>query len=180
MADPIQHTNGPNVGGLPLGYRAWKEKTQKEDPTASVKRSDYRTATLAGTDNKFGSRFEARYDKFLNNGANSFLSSKGMQSVMGVAGSALDISKGFIPTQESKGKNPTGFEEQQIIGDAMTKVPIPIVQAAGIAYKGISQLAEATGGNVNRITKDDEENWNIGKGNRVFNNIIGTMFPGAG
>lgn len=99
---------------------------------------------------------------------------------MGAAGSALDVSKGLIPTQESKGKNPTGFEEQQIIGDALTKVPIPIVQAAGIAYKGISQLAEATGGNVNRITKDDEENWNIGKSNRVFNNIIGTMFPGAG
>jgi hypothetical protein len=99
---------------------------------------------------------------------------------MEAAGSTLDVSKGAIPTQESKGKNPTGFEEQQIIGDAMTKVPIPIVQAAGIAYKGISQLAEATGGNINRITKDDEENWNIGKGNRVFNNIIGTMFPGAG
>ena len=104
----------------------------------------------------------------------------GASTFMGAAGSVLDVSKGLISTQESKGKNPTGFEEQQIIGDAMTKVPIPIVQAAGIAYKGISQLAEATGGNINRITKDDEENWNIGKGNRVFNNIIGTMFPGAG
>ncbi len=162
-------------------YRQWRNSTNSTDKS----RKAYRTAFNTDFDNRKKSdptltKFGQRIDNFTNNGVNSFLSSKGMQGIMSGVGSALDVSKGFIPTQESKGKNPTGFEEQQIIGDAMTKVPIPIVQAAGLAYKGISQLAEATGGNVNRITKDDEENWNIGKSNRVFNNIVGTMFPGAG
>lgn len=162
-------------------YRQWRDSTNSTDKS----RKAYRTAFNTDFDNRKKSdptltKFGQRIDNFTNNGVNSFLSSKGMQGIMSGVGSVLDASKGFIPTQESKGKNPTGFETQQQIGDTLTKVPIPIVQAAGLAYKGISQLAEATGGNVNRITKDDEENWNIGKSNRVFNNIVGTMFPGAG
>lgn len=111
---------------------------------------------------------------------NGKLSGSGVQTAMGIAGSALDIVKGFVPTQESKGKNPTGFETQQAIGDAMTKVPIPIVQAAGLAYKGISMLAEATGGNTNKITKEQAEDLGISKGTRLANNIIGALHPGAG
>lgn len=112
--------------------------------------------------------------------ANSALGGKVGQGVMSAVGSALDIAKGFVPTQESKGKNPTGFETQQQIGDALTKVPIPIVQAAGLAYKGISMLAEATGGNTNTITKDQAEDIGISKGTRLANNIIGALHPGAG
>ena len=112
--------------------------------------------------------------------ANSALGGKVGQGVMGGVSSALDIAKGFVPTQESKGKNPTGFETQQQIGDALTKVPIPIVQAAGLAYKGISMLAEATGGNTNSITKEQAEDLGISKGTRLANNIIGALHPGAG
>ena len=111
---------------------------------------------------------------------NSALGGKVGQGVMGGVSSALDIAKGFVPTQESKGKNPTGFETQQQIGDALTKVPIPIVQAAGLAYKGISMLAEATGGNTNSITKEQAEDLGIKPGARLANNIIGTLHPGAG
>lgn len=111
---------------------------------------------------------------------NSDLGGKVGQGVMGGVSSALDIAKGFVPTQESKGKNPTGFEAQQQIGDALTKVPIPIVQAAGLAYKGISMLAEATGGNTNSISKEQAEDLGISKGTRLANNIIGALHPGAG
>lgn len=108
------------------------------------------------------------------------LSSNIGQGIMSGVGSALDVAKGFVPTQESKGKNPTGFEAQQAIGDTLTKVPIPIVQAAGLAYKGISMLAEATGGNTNSITKEQAEDIGISKGTRLANNIIGALHPGAG
>ena len=111
---------------------------------------------------------------------NSALGNNIGQGIMGGVSSALDIAKGFVPTQESKGKNPTGFETQQAIGDALTKVPIPIVQAAGLAYKGISMLAEATGGNTNSITKEQAEDLGISKGTRLANNIIGALHPGAG
>lgn len=110
--------------------------------------------------------------------ANSALGGKVGQGVMGGVSSALDIAKGFVPTQESKGKNPTGFETQQQIGDALTKVPIPIVQMAGLAYNEISMLAEATGTNVNTITKEQAEDIGIKPGARLANNIIGTLSPG--
>jgi hypothetical protein len=112
--------------------------------------------------------------------ANSALGSEKGQGFMGAAGSALDIAKGFVKTQAEKGKNPTGYETQQAIGDTLTKVPIPIVQAAGLAYKGISMLAEATGGNTNSITKEQAEDLGISKGTRLANNIIGALHPGAG
>lgn len=112
-------------------------------------------------------------------GINDALGSKKGQNTMSIVNSALDVAKGFVPTQESKGKNPTGFEAQQAIGDTLTKVPIPIVQAAGLAYKGVSMLAEATNSNVNTITKEQADNLDI-KGERIANNIVGTLFPFAG
>lgn len=110
---------------------------------------------------------------------NGALGSEKGQNAMSIVNSALDVAKGFVPTQESKGKNPTGFEAQQAIGDTLTKVPIPIVQAAGLAYKGVSMLAEATNSNVNTITKEQADNLDI-KGERIANNIVGTLFPFAG
>ena len=112
--------------------------------------------------------------------ANSGLGSGVGQGVMGVAGSALNVAKGFVKTQAEKGKNPTGYETQQAIGDALTKFPNPIVKAAGVAYKGVSMLAEATGGNTNMITKEQAGDIGISKGTRALNNIVGTLTPGAG
>ena len=129
---------------------------------------------LAGTRSTSKPPSGTNWKKF--NGA---LGSKVGSTAMGIVGSALDIAKGFVPTQESKGKNPSGFEYQQSIGNAMTKVPIPIVQAAGLAYKGVSMLAEATNSNVNTITKEQADNLDI-KGERIANNIVGTLFPFAG
>lgn len=111
---------------------------------------------------------------------NNALGSKAEGVTMSIAGSALDTAKGFVPTQESKGKNPTGYETQQAIGDALTKFPNPMVKAAGVAYKGISMLAEATGGNTNMITKEQAEDIGVSKGVRALNNIVGTLAPGAG
>lgn len=110
------------------------------------------------------------------NSAKDYLKTNGV----GLASSAVDFATSFIKTQEEKGKNPTGFQTQQKIGDALTKVPIPIVQAAGVAYKALSAVSEATGGNTNTITKDQAEDIGISKGTRLLNNIVGTLHPGAG
>ena len=139
------------------------------NPNLNASTTSYSKSQLAG----------AKTKSFMGK-VNSGLGSKIGQGVMGAAGSALDIAKGFVKTQAEKGKNPTGYETQQAIGDTLTKIPIPIVQAAGLAYKGISMLAEATGGNTNSITKEQAEDLGISKGTRLANNIIGALHPGAG
>ena len=139
------------------------------NPNLNASTTSYSKSQLAG----------AKLKNFVGK-ANSALGSEKGQGVMGAAGSALDIAKGFVKTQAEKGKNPTGYETQQAIGDTLTKIPIPIVQAAGLAYKGISMLAEATGGNTNSITKEQAADIGVSKGERLLNNIVGTLSPGAG
>ena len=171
MADPLTASQQT--------YKQWKKSNNLEDESRkaykSVFNSDFKTRQ---TSDPSLTKFGQKIDNFVHNGVNTALGGKVGQGIMGGVGSALDIAKGFVPTQESKGKNPTGFEAQQQIGDALTKVPIPIVQAAGLAYKGVSMLAEATGTNVNKITKDQAEDIGIKPGARLANNIIGTLSPG--
>lgn len=107
---------------------------------------------------------------------NGTLGSKVGQGVMGAAGGLMDAIP--IKTRADKGKNPTGYEAQQAIGDAMTKVPIPIVQTAGLAFKWISKLGEHFNANASTITKDRAEDIGIKPGARLANNIIGTLSPG--
>lgn len=181
--DPVQSGGAVNLTAPPPGYKAWK-KQQAEG--AATGRSDYRqalgeyvdTAQKAGQSNV--TKASVRFGNFMNNGVNSALKTNAAQGIMGAASAATDIMTSFIPTQESKGNNPTGFDTQQKIGDAMMKTPIPIVQAAGVAYKALSAISEATGGNTNTITKDQAEDLGISKGTRLLNNIVGTLHPGAG
>lgn len=168
-------------------YRQWRnaQKVDGKIPEGvNARRRDYRNAwnddfKERKKNDPTLTRFGQKTNNFMNNGVNTFLGGASGQKAMKGANSALDIAKEFVPTQESKGKNPSGFEYQQSIGDAMTKSPIPIVQAAGLAYKGVSMLAEATNSNVNTITKEQADNLDI-KGERIANNIVGTLFPFAG
>ena len=140
-----------------------------KNPNLIAPTQSYSKSALAGARIKNSSR-----------NTNNFLSSSKGSGIMGIANAAVDFGTSFVKTQEEKGKNPTGFDTQQKIGDAMTKVPIPIVQVAGVAYKALSAVAEATGGNTNTITKDQAEDIGISKGTRLLNNIVGTLHPGAG
>jgi hypothetical protein len=127
----------------------------------------------------FGQKFSklnGNFDAAFNKGIGAQLG--GIGGIASMASGAMDMIP--LTTQADKGKNPTGYETQQAIGDALTKVPIPIVQAAGVAYKALSKVAEATGGNTNTITKDQAEDIGISKAGRLANNIIGAISPGAG
>lgn len=109
--------------------------------------------------------------------ASDFLgSSKGQ----GIMSAATDLGNSFVKTQAQKGKNPTGYQTQQSIGNALMSFPHPIVQAAGAAFKAVSGIAEATGGNINTINKEQAKDLGISGGQRVLNNVLGTLHPGAG
>lgn len=140
---------------------------------------------LAGTPPAQNLTGMQKFAKFNGNLASKFdtgigKSLGGIGGIAGMAGNAIDFASSFIPSQESKGNNPSGFATQQKLGDAMTKVPIPIVQAVGVGYKALSAIAEATGGNANTITKDQADDIGVSKGARLANNIIGAIAPGAG
>lgn len=110
----------------------------------------------------------------------SSLNSEKSKNGMKFANSALNLTSNLIPTQESKGKNPTGYEAQQAIGDALTKFPNPIVKGIGVAFNAASQIGELTDTNISMMTKDQAQNWGIKPIDRFANNVIGTLAPTAG
>lgn len=116
----------------------------------------------------------AKISQGIGQGINSFSENGGMD----LLGAGLGLTASLV-SKDTK-HNPTGFEAQQQIGSALMKFPNPIVQAAGAAYTGLSQIAEAAGGNVNTITKEQADDIGLKKGTRLLNNIVGTLHPGAG
>ena len=106
------------------------------------------------------------------------LSSDAAKGIYKGIGTAADIGSSFIERDVTK--NPTGFDTQQKIGDALLKSGNPYAMAAGAAYKALSGIAEATGGNVNTITKDQSKELGISGIERVGNNVLGTILPGLG
>lgn len=109
---------------------------------------------------------------------NSALTSKFAQGVYSGIGAANDFGSQFIDQDPTK--NPTGYQTQQAIGDALLKSGNPYAMAAGAAFKTVSSIAEATGGNTSTITKDQASDLGIGKGERFLNNALGILLPGAG
>lgn len=99
-------------------------------------------------------------------------------NVASIIGAANDFGSQFIDQDPTK--NPTGYQTQQAIGDALLKSGNPYAMAAGAAFKTVSSIAEATGGNTSTITKDQASDLGIGKGERFLNNALGILLPGAG
>lgn len=116
----------------------------------------------------------AKISQGIGQGINSFSENGGMD----LLGAGLGMTASLVPKDTKH--NPTGFDTQQQIGSALMKFPNPIVQAAGAAYTGLSQIAEATGGNVNTITKEQKEDIGLSDTQRFFNNVVGAIAPGAG
>lgn len=105
------------------------------------------------------------------------ISSETAQGIYSGIGIATDIGNQFIDRDLTK--NPTGFQSQQAIGDALLKSGNPYAMAAGAAYKALSGIAEATGGNINTITKDQANEVGLSKWERFGNNVLGVI-PGMG
>lgn len=99
-------------------------------------------------------------------------------NVSSIIGAANDFGSQFIDQDPTK--NPTGYQAQQAIGDALLKSGNPYAMAAGAAFKTVSSIAEATGGNTSTITKDQASDLGIGKGEKFLNNALGILLPGAG
>ena len=178
--DPIQSDRN-NVGTAPLGsYRQEKKKQMAQ-------------SSLNSKDGKLPSDFsytrtDYRADKKENiqqrilQGQNASAFSDFMNSSIGsglLQGASLmtDIGNQFIDRDLTK--NPTGFDAQQNIGNALIKSGNPYAAIAGVAYKALSGVAEQFGGNVNTINKDQANEVGLSKWERFGNNVLG-MIPGMG
>lgn len=89
------------------------------------------------------------------------ISSETAQGIYSGIGAATDIATQFIDRDITK--NPTGFDAQQNIGNALIKSGNPYAAIAGVAYKALSGVAEQFGGNVNTINKDQANEVGLSK-----------------
>jgi hypothetical protein len=108
---------------------------------------------------------------------NTALTSGTAQKIYGGIGTAANIAGSFIDRDTTK--NPTGFDSQQAIGNAMLKSGNPYLMAAGAAYNTLSIIAEKTGGNVHTINKNQADEVGLTKSERFFNNVFSAI-PGLG
>lgn len=163
-ADPLRSDRN-NVGTEPLGIMGQEKRKKMAE------------AALNSEDGKVPSDFsDTREDYRANKKANRLarqaegqqVSAVGdfMKSGLGVGltqglSLASDIGSQFIDRDTTK--NATGFDTQQQIGNALIASGNPYAAIAGVAMKGLSTIAEATGTNVHTITKNQAEDIGLSK-----------------
>lgn len=108
---------------------------------------------------------------------NTALTSDTAQKIYGGIGTAANIAGSFIDRDTTK--NPTGFDSQQAIGNAMLRSGNPYLMAAGAAYNTLSVIAEKTNGNIHTINKNQADEVGLTKSERFFNNVFSAI-PGLG
>ena len=177
--DPL--TTGNNgVGNKPIGTYRQAKKTQmalagydKKNPAPEgfYTRENHREAVDSNIKARTAlGQNASRFGDFMNSGLGQGLTN-------GIS-MATDIATQFIDRDTKH--NPTGFDTQQKIGDALIKSGNPYAMVAGAAYKAISGIAEATGGNINTITKEQSRDVGVSGVERIANNVLGIISPGLG
>lgn len=154
-----------NVGTAPLGSYHQEKKKQMAQSSLNSKdgklpsdfsytRADYRADKKENIQQRIlqGQNASA-FGDFMNSSIGSGL----------LQGASLmtDIGNQFIDRDLTK--NPTGFDAQQNIGNALIKSGNPYAAIAGVAYKALSGVAEQFGGNVNTINKDQANEVGLSK-----------------
>ena len=178
--DPAQFDRN-NVGTAPLGSYHQEKKKQMAHASLSSKdgklpsdfsytRSDYRADKKENIQQR---RLEGQNASAFGDFMNSSIGSGLLQG----ASLVTDIGNQFIDRDLTK--NPTGFDAQQNIGNALIKSGNPYAAIAGVAYKALSGVAEQFGGNVNTINKDQANEVGLSEWERIGNNVLGVI-PGLG
>lgn len=176
--DPLAAGNNGVRNKLPGSYSTWKQQQVAQEALKTGDGKPVDTSRSAYKGAKKQDRLERQALGQQATAFGDFMDSGLGKGVMAAGSFANDIAGQFIDRDTSK--NPTGYDTQQQIGKAMMASPIPIVKAAGLAYNTISNIAEATGGNINTITKDQAKDLDISGPGRFLNNVLGTISPGAG
>lgn len=177
--DPIQSDRN-NVGTAPLG--SYRQEKKKQMAQASLDSEDGKSSNFSYTRAKYRADKKENIQQRRLEGQNASAFGDFMNSSIGsglLQGASLmtDIGNQFIDRDLTK--NPTGFDAQQNIGNALIKSGNPYAAIAGVAYKALSGVAEQFGGNVNTINKDQANEVGLSKWERFGNNILG-MIPGMG
>lgn len=177
--DPIQSDRN-NVGTAPLG--SYRQEKKKQMAQASLDSEDGKPSNFSYTRSDYRADKKENIQQRKSQGQNAsafgdFMNSSIGSGLLQGASLATDIGNQFIDRDLTK--NPTGFDAQQNIGNALIKSGNPYAAIAGVAYKALSGVAEQFGGNVNTINKDQANEVGLSKWERFGNNVLG-MIPGMG
>ena len=177
--DPIQSDRN-NVGTAPLG--SYRQEKKKQMAQASLDSKDGTASNFSYTRAKYRADKKENIQQRILQGQNAsafgdFMNSSIGSGLLQGVSLATDIGNQFIDRDLTK--NPTGFDAQQNIGNALIKSGNPYAAIAGVAYKALSGVAEQFGGNVNTINKDQANEVGLSKWERFGNNVLG-MIPGMG
>lgn len=161
--DPIQFDRN-NVGTAPLG--SYRQEKKKQMADASLNSEDGTASNFSYTRAKYRTDKKENIQQRRLEGQNASAFGDFMNSSIGsglLQGASLitDIGNQFIDRDLTK--NPTGFDAQQNIGNALIKSGNPYAAIAGVAYKALSGVAEQFGGNVNTINKDQANEVGLSK-----------------
>lgn len=98
-----------------------------------------------------------------------------------LAGSAIDLGNSAITSFKTNGADDTNFAGQQAIGDTLIKSGNPYAAIAGVAYKALSSVAEATNSNLSKLDSNQAERAGVTGAGKFANNLLSYIpITGAG
>lgn len=145
---------------------------------AIVQNANNRLATPPKTPvitTNLGDEVKTKPQKKDKNGNPKGLSEKGQKTMGNIAKGAsmvTDLAASFVDVDED-----SNFAGQQAVGDALMASGNPYAMAAGVAFKALSVIDQATGMGINTIDKKQASAAGLSKGQRILNNVLGFL-PG--
>lgn len=178
ISAPIKQLSNPGVDMLQQSMNNNQKTLQDFSKYRELKKAGVTNVSRSQFHTLKGEKFKAGVSKVgenIKSGLKSGAGTIGLALTSEAGNAALDMVAGMIP---DKGKN-TSFKEQQQIGNVLMKAKNPYVKAAGLAYKGLSAVAELTGTNVSKMNSEQADAAGIGKGTKFLNNAA-SYIPGTG
>ena len=170
-----------NVRTPPIG--SYSAELKKQKAAAAVAGTDFNRDSY--TRETYRTEKEKNKNQRIAEGQAVGLGSEKGQNIMGGVAKGIGMVTDLAANAVNADEN-SSFKAEQALGDALLSSGNPYAMAAGAAVKGMSMISQATGTNINTISKKEASKVGVSGFGRVANNVlgfasnIGLLGPGAG